>query len=113
MAFTIEERNESGVTILKPEGRIDASSMQAFSGRIQQAVDGGSKKILIDFGKTEYMSSAGVRSIIDGMKKVQAVKGSFAVCSPNEHLTELFDVIRLDQVVKIYKDDFEALDKMI
>lgn len=59
------------------------------------------------------MSSAGVRSIIDGMKKVESKQGIMAVCAPNEHLKELFEVIRLDQVLSIYPNEFEALDKMM
>lgn len=113
MPLTIEERTESDVTILSPDGRLDAASLQQFSGMIQQVIEQGAKKLLIDFSKTEYMSSAGVRAIIEGMNKVQQAKGEMAVCAPNEHLQELFDVIRLDQLVKVYSTEFEALDKML
>lgn len=111
--MNIDTRTEGELTILKPNGRIDASALQAFSGCISKAVDSGCTKILIDFSDTEYMSSAGIRSLMEGLRRVEEVNGIFAVCSPNENMRELFDVIRLEQVVKIYKDDFEAIDNML
>ena len=50
---------------------------------------------------------------MEGLRCVEEVNGTFAVCSPNENMRELFDVIRLDQVVKIYKSDFEAIDQLM
>lgn len=111
--MNIETRKEGDLTIIKPEGRIDATALQEFSACIVKAVDSGSNKVLIDFTKTEYMSSAGIRSLMEGLRKVEEVNGTMAVCSPNANLRELFDVIRLDQVVKIYKTDFDAIDKML
>lgn len=109
----IEVRTEGDVTIVKPSGRIDATALQSFSACIAKAVDDGSKKILVDFTETEYMSSAGIRSLMEGLRRVEEVNGTFAVCSPNENMRELFDVIRLDQVVKIYNSDFEAIDQLM
>ncbi len=109
----IEVRSEGDLTIIKPSGRIDATALQNFSAFITKAVEGGSKKILIDFKDTEYMSSAGIRSLMEGLRLIEEVNGTFAVCSPNDNMKELFDVIRLDQVVKIYDSDFEAIDKLM
>lgn len=109
----IDVRTEGDLTIVKPSGRIDATALQSFSAFIIKAVADGGKKILVDFTDTEYMSSAGIRSLMEGLRCVEEVNGTFAVCSPNENMRELFDVIRLDQVVKIYNSDFEAIDQMM
>ncbi len=109
----IQKQVESDVTILRPVGRIDASALPEFSAVLNRLINGDVKKILIDFSKTDYMSSAGIRAILEGYKGIEEKKGMFAICSVNENLKELFQVISLDKVLTIYHSEFEALDKML
>lgn len=110
----IEKRIESDVAILVPEGRIDTATLGAFSSELLSTIDkDGKSKVLIDFSKTEYMSSAGIRALVEGLKKLEAKKGVLAFCTPSPNLKELFSVVQLDKVIKIYKSEFEALDALI
>ena len=71
----IEKRIESDVAILVPEGRIDTATLGAFSSELLSTIDkDGKSKVLIDFSKTEYMSSAGIRALVEGLKKLEAKK---------------------------------------
>ncbi len=109
----VDQRQESDVAILTPQGRIDAAGMNDFSAALNTAIQMGNKKILIDFSQADYMSSAGIRVLIETKKKVEAEKGEIAFCSVNEQLLELFEVVRIDKVFHIYPTEFAALDKMI
>lgn len=109
----IDKRIESDVAILTPTGRIDPSTMGNFSESLITTIDEGYKKVLVDFSKTEYMSSAGIRAIVEGMKKLEGLGGTLAFCTPSENLQELFSVVQLDKVIKIYKSEFEALDALM
>jgi anti-anti-sigma factor len=109
----LHEQKESDVVILKPEGRIDASALPEFSAFLYRKIDDGAKKILIDFSGSDYMSSAGIRALLEGYKRIQQNKGDMAFCSVDENLLELFEVVSLDKVFMIYPDEFTALDKMM
>lgn len=109
----IVQQTETDVTILRPEGRIDASALPEFVGMINRSIQNGSRKILIDFSKTEYMSSAGIRGLLQGAKQMSEVQGQFVLCSSNENLMELFDTVRLGNSITIYTSEFEAMDRLL
>jgi len=109
----IKEQVEGDVTIVRPGGRIDAAALPEFSAIMNRIVQSDTKKLLVDFSNTDYLSSAGIRALLEGYKGMEEKKGSFALCSVNENLQELFTVVSLDKVLKIYPSDFEALDKMM
>lgn len=111
--MNINVRNESDISIVSLEGRMDWKALSEFSGSVAQLADSGSKKVLLDFSKMEYMSSAGIRALIEAMQTVEKAGGTLAISSPSETLMELFKVVQLEKVIKIYKSELEAIDKLM
>ncbi len=109
----IDARTESDVTVIKPEGRMDFNALMEFSALLNRTVQGGAKKVLLDFSALEYLSSSGIRTIVESQKQIDAVKGTLAFCSLNTQIKELFQVVQLDKMFKIYPSEFEALDEMM
>lgn len=107
----IQQQVEGDLTILRPDGRIDAAALPEFSAHLNRAAGNG--KVLIDFTKCDYLSSAGIRALLEGYKLVEEKKGKMAFCGVNSNLLELFEVVSLDKVFTIYKTEFDALDKML
>ena len=64
--------------------------------------DEGHKKILLNFGNVQYLSSAALGKLINLKKKVGAVKGKLKLCCIHPDLLEVFRITRLDQVFEIY-----------
>lgn len=111
--MNINVRNESDISIVSLEGRMDWKALSEFSGSVAQLADSGSKKVLLDFSKMEYMSSAGIRALIEAMQTVEKAGGTLAISSPSDTLMELFKVVQLEKVIKIYKSELEAIDKLM
>lgn len=111
--MNINVRNESDISIVSLEGRMDWKSLSEFSGSVAQLADSGSKKVLLDFSKMEYMSSAGIRALIEAMQAVEKAGGTLAISSPSDTLMELFKVVQLEKIIKIYKSELEAIDKLM
>ncbi|MBN2329768.1 MAG: STAS domain-containing protein [Candidatus Omnitrophica bacterium] len=109
----IDIRKESDVTIVKPVGRMDFNSLMEFSALMNQTIQAGAHKLLLDCSELEYLSSSGIRTMVDCQKQIQAQKGTMAFCMLNEQIKELFQVVQLDKLFKIYPTEFEALDKMM
>ncbi len=93
------ESKEGAVLILSPEGRLDAGSAPAFQTLIVERLEAGSSLLLIDLGKLEYISSAGLRVILVAAKKLKEGNGRIAVCSLTEGVKEVFRVSGFDSIV--------------
>ena len=109
----IDIRTESGTTIIKPNGTMDFAGLSEFSATLNRTIIDGATKVLLDFSTLEYLSSSGIRSLMEGMKLLEPKGGTLAFCSLNAQLKELFEVVQLTKLFPIYETEFEALDALI
>ena len=77
----IEEQTEGSVVIVALDGRVDGFSAPELETRISEIVDRGNTHLLLDCGKMEYISSAGLRAVLVGAKKCQQEGGKLTVCA--------------------------------
>jgi len=97
----IKRIKEGQIEIILVVGEVDASSSIQLDKAINDSISGGSKKIMVDCEKLDYISSAGLgvfMSYIDEMKKK---KIKFVVTGLNEKVRHVFEILGLDQLLKI------------
>ncbi len=109
----IHTRLESGIIIIQPQGRIDANQISEFAALLQRSIRDVKSHVLIEFSKTEYISSSCLRELIVAHKQATEQSKHLSICSPSPELQELFQVVHLQQSFEIYPSEFEALDAMI
>ncbi|MFP4168364.1 MAG: STAS domain-containing protein [Desulfonatronovibrionaceae bacterium] len=90
MEFTTEQQSDK--TILKASGRMDATTSSEFEKKCTELINKGSLHIIVDLSGLEYISSAGLRSILAVGKKLKADGGSFAFCNLRGMVKEVFDI---------------------
>lgn len=96
-------------TILSPAGRLDSHSAPGFEQEVLAAVAGGTTRMLIDFSKVQYISSAGLRIVLIAAKKLKAAGGKLALCSLNASIAEVFKVSGFGSILDIHPDQASAL----
>lgn len=104
-----EERTEK-YYVLNISGRLDASTSSSFEEKLTSIIDSGEKKILINFKELEYISSMGLRVLLQAAKKIKGNQGNISLCEMKDNILEVFDIAGFTQVFKIYKTYNEAVD---
>lgn len=69
----------------------------------------GGRKIILDLSNLEYLSSAGVGVLVGLLKKSKAGAGDFKLCSLQEPIRELFELLRLTSIFEVYPSLDEAV----
>src|SRR5215468_3746641 len=69
----------------------------------------GRRKILLNFGNVEYLSSAALGKLITLNKKVQTAGGKLVMCNICENVYEGFEITKLTKLFNIQKDEQTAL----
>ena len=59
------------------------------------------RNLVIDFEKVTYMSSAGVRALVLGLKTAESKGGSLTVLSPQPQVKEVFKYSGLEKIMEI------------
>lgn len=108
MAFTTS-KHPSGVLIVEVEGQLIVGNRQELKSTIQQALDNGERKLLVDFAKTGYIDSSGLGALVSISKKVREQGGELRLSGLNEDLRSLFELTKLDTLFAIADSSAQAL----
>src|SRR5213080_644814 len=107
------EVEESGdVTIVQFIDRkiLDEQNIQKIGEQLFSLIDElGRKKILLNFGNVEYLSSAALGKFITLNKKVNQADGKLILCCIDTQFYEVFEITKLNKLFKIEKDEQAAL----
>lgn len=89
---------------------LDEQNIQVIGEQLFSLVDEvGRKKILLNFGNVEFLSSAALGKLIALHKKLQAVGGRLILCNIDPEIYEVFEITRLDKFFNIQKEEQAAL----
>ena len=101
---------ESGdVRILSFQGNLDTNTSPQAESEINSLIDAGAQKLLVNFEKLDYISSAGLRILLATAKKLKASAGDLKICGLNETVQEVFDISGFATILSVTKTEDEAL----
>ena len=81
------------------EGRLDTLTSPELDARINKVV-ANAKKLVLDLGKLEYVSSAGLRVLLGAAQQMDG-KGEMVLVHVSENVREIFDVTGFIEVFNI------------
>ncbi len=81
-------QNRGKYLLVAASGRLDASWADHFSVTFREYVRQGNHHILLDATDMNYLSSAGIRALVQVTKSVMAVNGSFQIVQPNSFVQQ-------------------------
>ena len=95
MALKTKKREAGGFTIISLEGDMEAYDAEAFEGEAIGVIDKGKKRLIIDFRELSYISSSGLRALLNIRSRVQKEGGRLALVGLKEKVLEVFRVSKL------------------
>lgn len=90
----IIEKKEKNTLTLQIKGNITTLTAPSFEEKLTECLTEDVKQLVFDFGDVEYMSSAGIRIIMNA-DRVMSRQGSMKLVHVNEEIQELFEVTGL------------------
>lgn len=88
-------------TLLQVNGRMDAMNAPAFEKDFLQVIDDGEKRVVVDLTGLEYISSAGLRSILSSAKKAKKAGCTMQFCGLRGMVEEVFKVSGLGTMFSV------------
>ena len=108
----IHTRKERDVTVVSVKGRIDAVTAPEFEKDLSDLISKGEFKFLLNLGDLEYISSAGLRSILSTAKKLKEQNGKILLAGLKGSVGEVFKISGFDSVFKIFDFEENALKEI-
>ena len=89
---------------------LDEQNIQVIGEQLFSLVDElGRRKILLNFGNVEFLSSAALGKLITLNRKLQSAGGKLVLCEIDPQIYEVFEITRLNKLFVIHKDEQSGL----
>jgi anti-sigma B factor antagonist len=107
MNYTIVE--QEGIIILSLSGKImGGPEASEINGKINQLIDDGKLKIVIDLKEVEWMNSSGLGILIDAVTVLKNNNGTLRLVNVSERIKNLLKITKLNTVFDIRDSMNEA-----
>ena len=105
----ISVRSEQGFSVVAVSGRLDAGTAQEFEHNCAQLIDNGGRRFVLDLSALEYVSSAGLRSVLTIAKKLKVAGGSLVLCGLSGFVRDVFAIAGFDNFLSVYDTVADAI----
>jgi anti-anti-sigma factor len=108
----INKTNHDTSVIVTVKGRLDAVTSPEFDQVVAGFLDEGDKDFVLDFGALDYISSAGLRSVLLAAKKLKARGKRLSLSALKDVVKEVFDIAGFSAILAVYPSTQAALNDM-
>ncbi|MGQ9927148.1 MAG: STAS domain-containing protein [Chloroflexaceae bacterium] len=111
----ITHRRMNRVDLLEVAGRVDAATAPHFKQQIENLFNEGRYRIVLDLANLEYISSPGLRVLIEARKRARDWKltdlegGDIRIANLPPRIKEVFDLTGFTSLFELYNDTIEAV----
>ena len=111
----IEHRRFNRVDLVEVAGRVDAATAPQLRQQIETLFNEGRYRIVLDLARLEYVSSPGLRVLIEARKRAREWKitdlegGDIRIANLPPRIKEVFDLTGFTSLFEIYSSTVEAV----
>ena len=110
--MVLEISTDHGIVIITLPRRFDLDSAQFVENELKPVLAQYPERVLFDFSKTEYISSAGVRVLLKSTRSLKEGGGNVALSSLCHQVMYILEIARFTKVFTIYDTRDKALRHM-
>jgi stage II sporulation protein AA (anti-sigma F factor antagonist) len=108
----IAKRKEKDVLVVSLKGRLDAVTSPVLEKDLMESMAGGERIMVVDLGDLDYISSAGLRTILASTKRLKEKQGRLLLASLKSVVKEVFEISGFSSIIPIYDSVDSALSSL-
>lgn len=102
--FSIERSERDGIEVLTLDGYLDAHTAPQFEAAIQESLEAGRIRIVVDCGRLTYISSAGLGVFMSFIEEIREKGGDIKLASIAPKVYQVFEVLGFPDLFNIEAD---------
>ncbi len=109
--MNLSDYEKDGVAVLEPKGKImggpDATILHE---KLHECLEKGTKKVVIDLAKVDWMNSTGLGILISGLTTLRNNGGELKLSNVTDKIQSLLTITKLVTVFEAYDSTEEAIE---
>ena len=102
--FTVQRSMQDDLTILSLEGFLDAHTAPEFENAVQQEIDAGHRKLIVDCQGLSYISSAGLGVFMSFLEEIRESGGDIKICGATPKVLQVFEILGFPAIFDMLPD---------
>jgi anti-anti-sigma factor len=108
MNFTIDRTNDVAIVRLD-EARLMYPLLADFAGAVTGLLDGGDRKVLLDFSKVTYVDSATIGCLMDLYRQASGKGGALKLAGVQKRVETMLTMTNTQKIIEVHPDAASAL----
>ena len=106
--------NQENIFILELDGTLDTHTVPEFSEALNNYIQEGKTKVILNCRNLRFISSAGLGSLVGGLEEIEEVDddGFIKIFGLSEEITDVFEMMGFSELFDIYESLDEAVDDL-
>lgn len=104
-----EVQHETGSTIVAVTGSVDALTAPALTKTLTDQISEGHVNLIVDLMGVEFMSSAGLRTLLGAVKEARSHGGDLRIASTNPGVDKVLKMSGFHTIAKVFASQAEAV----
>jgi anti-anti-sigma factor len=100
----------TNVTVIQPTGRLNMVAASTLRKQLQDIVEGGSSRIVVDLSTTDFIDSSGLGALISGLKIARQEGGDLRIAATPKQVGTVLELTNLNRVLPTYESVDTAFD---
>lgn len=98
------------MTVIKPQNQLNAATAKEFGRHLGAAISApGVAVVLVDMAEVKFIDSAGLMTLVAGLKQAKNLGRRFSICSICPGTRMILELSQLDRVFEIF-DNIESFE---
>ena len=108
-SFAANVRHQPQVAIIDLQGEINSFAEGVLDKAYEDAMGQHPTMLLLNFCEVDYINSSGIALIVGLLKRTRQIKCPLVAYGLSDHYTEIFQITRLTDFMKVFPDESSAL----
>lgn len=106
---TLDVRRAGSAAVIDVRGDLTSTAESALMDAYNQASEGNTRVIILNFTDMEYMNSSGIGLLVTLLIRINRQKQRLFTFGLSDHYQHIFELTRLNDAIGIYGSEAEAL----
>lgn len=108
-----EVKNENGISTIAVSGSVDALTAAELSNVLNGQISEGNVRLVLDLTKLDFMSSAGLRTLLGAVKESRSNGGDLRIASSNPGIDKVLKMSGFNNIAKVFTTSSDAVSSFI
>jgi len=110
--MTIGQERSGTVLVLSPTGRLDRGGAAEAEAEILGHIERGERRLVLDLAGLDYVSSAGLRTVLVIAKRLRQEQGAIVLCGFQPHVRDVFEISGFLSILDVADTRQDAVTKL-